>query len=204
MYTAKEFSPVVAAVVFMISGLGAASDVAAVTVWDERLDGDLTNFSGPSATHLGVLDIGANTIIGSLDAGPLIPDEGPGAIAMNGPDEHDTFNFIAFAPWTLEFVSLSGLPVLHFGVHGGRPAENPVLATSFDPDVFDGLLAAGSYGIYMLPPNNTGVIDYQVKVNVIPLPAAAWLFASALGMVGYLGHRKASDQPTGASHWRSP
>ena len=31
----------------------------------------------------------------------------------------------------------------------------------------------------------------------VPIPAAAWLFASALGVFGYLGKRKASAQRIG-------
>jgi hypothetical protein len=33
---------------------------------------------------------------------------------------------------------------------------------------------------------------FTAELKPVPLPAAAWLFASALGVFGYLGHRKVS------------
>lgn len=35
-------------------------------------------------------------------------------------------------------------------------------------------------------------VSVELASNVVPIPAAAWLFASALGIVGYLGKRKAT------------
>jgi hypothetical protein len=41
--------------------------------------------------------------------------------------------------------------------------------------------------------------QFAFEINAVPLPAAAWLFASALGVVGYMGKRRMSGRQSGAA-----
>ncbi len=54
---------------------------------------------------------------------------------------------------------------------------------------------AGIAGSWVSAVDSVTIIDpvyNSVEVSAVPLPAAAWLFASALGVFGYLGKRKAA------------
>lgn len=178
--------------------LFAISTANAATVWNEVGDGDFTNFSGSTSTDVGLLGVGSNTFLGSLDGGPVIADDPPGAQAMNGPDEFDTFKFTTAGAWTLDFESLSGLTQLIIGYDDddeGFGTNTNAFPVSIDTDVFGGPLAAGSYLLKLIPPGNAGAIEYELTINVsaVPIPAAVWLFGSGLlGLVGMAKRKKAA------------
>lgn len=176
---------------------GIISHANAATVYNEAISGDLTDFlSSISSTDIGLLGTGPNTILGSLDGGPAIPDDPPGAIAENGPDEFDVFLFSTTGPWTVDFVSTSGLTsagIIYYENDGGITFGSFVSASSVALDVFGGPLAAGSYALALLPPGNTGALGYDITINVseIPIPAAVWLFGSGLlGLIGMARRKK--------------
>jgi hypothetical protein len=58
--------------------------------------------------------------------------------------------------------------------------------------LFNGMLAAGDYTIRLYE-NGQNTSAYEVSVNVVPIPGAAWLFGSALlGFVG-ISRRKSAQ-----------
>lgn len=77
-------------------------------------------------------------------------------------------------------------------VFGNNSANRiaPITATTLGIDYFDlvEINFGGSAGI----DNIVYTEASTTTTNVVPIPAAAWLFASALGLFGYLGKRKAS------------
>jgi hypothetical protein len=57
-----------------------------------------------------------------------------------------------------------------------------------------GPLAAGDYTIYIRESNGTGTNPYSVTVNAVPLPAAVWLFGSALMGLTVVARRRKNTQ----------
>jgi hypothetical protein len=101
-------------------------------------------------------------------------------------------------------VGASGLSLLFEGEHEGMVGDNMLLTNTFDgADYHLGStfsetlsLAAGSYvftlsGFAMNALNSSIYSDYNLEITAVPLPAAAWLFGSALfGFISYSVRRK--------------
>ena len=45
-------------------------------------------------------------------------------------------------------------------------------------------------GWFDLDPHDGTTNDWLVQVQLVPLPAAVWLFISGLGMLGFAGRRR--------------
>jgi hypothetical protein len=79
---------------------------------------------------------------------------------------------------------------LLFGWMSGSPAASYVTppAGSFNPN------ATGNYQFMITVKNLAGTVPYDsvaMEVQVVPVPAAVWLFGSALGLVGLMRRRSA-------------
>jgi hypothetical protein len=134
-----------------------------VTLWNESVDGDLSN-SNATRTLLGSIGTGSWDIIGSLDGGP----NG----VSNGPDEDDIMEFTALGAWTMDLTSLSLTNTGSFflflfdgsngflNLHSGTVNQNNIFGT----------YAAGTYILDFIPQSNGGQVDYAVRVNVAGVP----------------------------------
>jgi hypothetical protein len=78
--------------------------------------------------------------------------------------------------------NLQGSENLLFSIYttGFAGVITPPTYASFNPN------APGEYSFYLTASNNSGVLATSaIDVNAVPVPAAAWLFGPALGLLGF-------------------
>lgn len=160
------------------------------------------------ARRLGVMDAGINTVSGALSGECSgLPYPGPGGAyrydcnSVIGTDSQDSFIVEVGAGYRLDsiFVSTSNAAAPNgFGVNftirdiSTSLASYPSLPlNSTSPNILLTSLGEGEYSISMWAGSATQTgsfsLDYSIELNVtsVPVPAAAWLFASGLlGLVG--------------------
>lgn len=187
-------------VVWLVIVFVITARVESATIWNEAVMGDIGDLP---PTDFGFLGTGEWDIFGSLDAGNF---QG----ADDGIDEWDFFTFSTDYFWSFDVVGVAfsgntrGDLVLlgwvddslYVDTDGGVQS-----VTSPTDDVFLNALP-GDVEIRAVPGNNRGIVDYHFRISVsdalpdpepgpdispVPIPAAAWLFASALGVFGCLG-----------------
>ncbi len=160
--------------------------VNATVVYDELASGDagLTPANGVS---LGTLGAGSWEIInGSLDGG---------AFNTTGPDEFDDYYFTTTGAWTVDLTSLNLIStnsLLTFQLNSmGGGGGSLSFDSSTGTDVLGGPIAAGSYGIRVIPEQNTGQLEYAYAINVVGVPAPAVNLIFGLGLIVLGWKRKA-------------
>ncbi len=183
----------------LVLALGLPGVAAAATIWDESVDGNLS--TDPNAPTPIVFAAGNNVISGSVG--------GPGNVG-----DYITFTFAPDQGLTglllLEFASQMGdsrgfnginegptsfipSPVTQDNFLGGNHVNAfeagtdilPRLATT--PLVGAGFtipLGAGTYS-YLIQQTGADLTSYSLEFQVVPVPAAVWLFGSALGLLGW-------------------
>lgn len=172
-----SYRTLVAACAFA-AGLGGAQMAAASTVFDESVDGDGFGSIG-QATDVGALAANAtSTIFGAYDAA------GPGRIP-EGPDEQDSFAFMAPAAFTIDAATLSGDDA-SYSLWVLPPSSRAFSGPG--TDIF-GSFMAGTYVVSLVGSGNAGAGEYRIDINVgspavIPLGPTAPLLLSALGALG--------------------
>ncbi|UCG72258.1 MAG: hypothetical protein JSV45_13565 [Chromatiales bacterium] len=172
----------------------------ATTVWDESVDGDLS--TDPNAPTPVQFQAGSNIITGTMG--------GPGNVG-----DYITFTFGPGQGLTglvlLEFASQMGDERGFHGINEGPTSFIPSPATqdnflggnhlnAFEAgtDVLPGLattplvgagfaipLGEGTYS-YLIQQTASDPTSYSLEFQVVPVPAAVWLFGSALGLLGWL------------------
>ena len=180
--------------------LSVCSAANAAVVWNENVDGDFSN-SG-ATPDLVVLSLGDNVISGSVDA-----------FGVYGADHNDFFTFslaAGQAVTAIEVLSLGNAASGFIGIDKGSAYVNYPNSQSWGwtffqaADVSNNILprmgasngkfvdnlTAGDYSIWL----DAGVqYDYSINVvvsNVVPIPAAVWLFGSALAGLGWLRRKQ--------------
>lgn len=163
----------------------------AVIIHDELFDGDLSNL-GTAPTPFGVLAAGSNVFAGTKDfldfSDFLTFSIAPGfQLSSVVVQTHDSPGFVSF--------------YLYAGsTSAGALLENVNLPGFFGPldllqfDSAPGVQPAGDYtlGVFLAaldPDTSVSAWTATFAVTPIPVPAAAWLFAGALGALAWLRRR---------------
>lgn len=179
--------------------IGLVSVAGAATVWDESADGNLS--TDPNAPTGIAFSAGSNIINGTIG--------GPGNVG-----DYITFTFGPGQGLTglvlLEFASQMGdergFHAINLGPTSFIPSPatqdnflggNHLNAFEAGTDVLPGLattplvgpgfaipLGEGTYS-YLIQQTASDPTSYSLEFQVVPLPAAAWLFASGLGWLGW-------------------
>jgi hypothetical protein len=182
---AKTFITVLA----IMAGLPFSSTSLAADIWDESIDGDLSN-NGGAPTLLDV-SAGSNVVNGTVGV----------------PDTLNYFTFTIEEGERLESVILLDLeanPSMAFNIfEGPTNASGCCLgSTAFQSNAIGKDLLGSRYtntgplgpGAYTFAPSNGSnaySLDFRLS-SVVPIPAAAWLFGSSLiGLVGMQRRQKA-------------
>lgn len=215
MKISKYFAAPILVAVFLVSGVANAATVN----YNESVDGDLIyqdDLVG-NAPHLGTLDLGVNTIIGSvsyeIDTIDIFRFDVMSGTEITSASLSTVFDIGGYYDSTLTFWDVTGLSTSSYLYDGiGFP-----YAKSYNPgdivDLFDAQplyfsplspLQSGSYVITLAGAHLTTTIqpgdavNYQVTFEVastspVPIPAAVWLFGSGmLGLVGVARHKKSA------------
>ncbi len=160
---------------------------------DPDLEGPFYNAANRAANPT------ASGLVGKAFGNALIIQE-QGATA---PDDEARGGKIAFS--FDRAVTLSSIDLLDASKEGVTvtllDSSNSVLGTyknQFDGDsnrqpnwyqtILFGSGVSGVSALHLDMTNVSGAVD-NIQVSAVPIPAAAWLFASALGMLGYIGKR---------------
>ncbi|MEZ6318781.1 MAG: hypothetical protein R3B49_08515 [Phycisphaerales bacterium] len=165
------------------------SAALAGVVWDESIDGDLSNFAaGP--TPVGTLSLGSNTLIATSGGSDIeyfsitIPD---GAIwselVLVSYDSLDDIGFIAIEPGPVFTPPPGGTDVSvflgydHFGPAFNDVGKNILKRPGNGNGAigFDKTLPAGTYSLWVQ--NQGGTMDYTFDFVLTPAPAPAGVFA---------------------------
>jgi len=171
-----------------------ASTANASVIYDENIDGDASGTIG--ITNLGTIGVGSSSIFGSTPGG----------------NDDDWFNFSILAGTTLDSIVLTSftgnggnLGWSQDGISITSNFQGPFNSSQVGLDLlengplsaFGPFLLAGTYAIKF--GTGTNVNSYGIDFNVsgvpstVPVPAAAWLFGSALiGFFGFSRRKKAN------------
>ena len=185
--------------VVLVMAWGFSGVAAAATVWDESADGDLS--TDPNAPTSVTFSAGNNIITGTV-GGPgnvgdyitftFAPDQGLTGLVLldfaSQMGDERGFNAINLGP-----TSFIPSPATQDNFLGGNHVNAfeagtdilPRLATT--PLVGPGFpipLGAGTYS-YLIQQTASDLTSYSLEFQVVPIPAAAWLFASGLGLLGW-------------------
>ncbi|MCP4107018.1 MAG: PEP-CTERM sorting domain-containing protein [Desulfobacteraceae bacterium] len=167
----------------------------ATTIWDESVNGDLSNISS-APSDISVLISGSNIIVGSI-----------GAFFTS--DNTDIFNFTVPAGYVLSNVILETydygasydyVPVTLFdGATSSDPIIEFMLLTEWGAGTdllqFDSAPGAQSAGIYTMkfsskqPVNSSGSSLYSVNLIVSPTPEPSTFFLFGIGIIGLAGSK---------------
>lgn len=156
-------------------------------IWAESSDGDLAPTVGlAAATNLGALGPGTYDIIATLDGG---------ATGSVGTDEQDSITFQALGDWTMDIVSVAGVPLvtaLFDNADGLDMFSAP--ATGPAADIYGGARVADFWSIAFIPLGNTGRIAYTARINVagVPVPEPAVFGMLLSGLLGVFLIRRRS------------
>lgn len=160
----------------------------AAVIHDELFDGDLSN-SAATPTYLGVLAAGSNVVIGTNHSGSDVLDYLSFDIAPGQILQSVVVSTLApqFASFTLYSNGTATPPELELIVLA--PASGAMDLLQFDSA--PGPQPAGIYSlrVNMAGIDNPSILTWSADFTVIPIPAAAWLFAGALGLLGWARHR---------------
>ena len=153
-----------------------ASNANAIIVYNEADDGDLT-----SSSTLGVLT-GNSTIIGTLDAGPIISASNP--VTSDGLDEFDYISFTINNAWFFDIDALAFGPNDPTSALIINEGGNNSIFYGPDSDVF-GIMDAGSYTFQLIPWHNDGTVDYQVTIRSSQVPEPSIVILMASGLIAF-------------------
>lgn len=192
-----RFMPhLVASVSLLVGPIGHAA-----VVYDESVAGDLSS-DGLNPTVIS-LDNGSNQLIGSVIAAPgdrdfftitIGTNQTLEAIILENFDSTENQSFFAVQAGP-QVTSITDASVLLgnslIGAAAGRQQGDDVLddldAAPFGGTGFTGPLGAGTYTFWFQ--ETAAAVDYAFDLQVVPIPAAVWLFASALFSLGWLRSR---------------
>jgi hypothetical protein len=176
--------------------------------WDESVDGDLDFVTAGSTAPI-VLDVGINSFLGSIDysADPRDFD----TINFRVPTDHELTSFHLDYSWVGEVFAFQGIGLQNAssgaGIGDGLKLGNTAYCTSLSgpcqpSSSFPWLsllpLEADHYWIQAGAVRQGGapnaILNYEWEIVVtntaVPVPAAVWLFGSALGMLGWMRRKK--------------
>lgn len=143
----------------------------------------------------------ATMVSGGAIAGTVVD---AGTFTQHG-DTYNTSPYTGVFTDVIKFdVGSSGLTLLFEGEHEGMAGDDILLTNTADGldyhlgvDFSQSLsLATGSYvftlsGFAMNALDGSVYSDYELSIKAVPLPAAAWLFGSALiGFISYSARRR--------------
>lgn len=189
--------PCVPGAILLTALLGSGAAFGATINYSEAVDGQLSAF----ATSLGAAGNGTNTVAGSLNGICDVTscNESPDGASGNS---QDTFK-IQILPGS----SLTSLFVTTSNVVGptnftasfqqGGNVFVPFLPLgSTTANLLNAALGPGTYTMTLYGQGSSVPgpysLDYSVAFNVVPIPAAAWLFGGALGLMGWLRRKPAT------------
>lgn len=187
----------------VLLGLNGAANAA--SVWDESINGDLSN--DPAAPTPVTFMVGDNLVSGTMGA----PDDARDYLSFSiGPGQ--SLVALILMDLTSEMGDLVGFHALNAGDSsfipgpdtadsflGGNHLDDSDICDDLLPDLaaaplagtgFDVPLGPGTYS-YVIQQTGMDLNSYSLKFQVVPVPAAAWLFGSALGLLGWLRRRQA-------------
>jgi hypothetical protein len=184
--------------------VGFSGLAGAATVWDESVDGNLS--TDPAAPTGIAFSAGNNVIIGTIggpgNVGDYItfsfgPDQGLVGLVLlefeSSMGDERGFNALNLGP-----TSFIPSPATQDNFLGG----NHVNAFEVGTDLLPGLantplvgtgfsipLGEGTYS-YLIQQTGSDPTNYSLEFQVVPVPAAVWLFGSALLGLGGLARRR--------------
>ncbi|MEM7401844.1 MAG: hypothetical protein AAF304_07850 [Pseudomonadota bacterium] len=183
--------------------LSSFSVASAATIYDEGVNGDLSGvFSAPALLSVSV---GPNTVIGQVGN-----NGNTGAV---GGQDADYFTFTVPVNFLLNSITVdsymftgdAGEDGSFFGYvagnsftgQGSGSIDGFEIIDESDGEILDNLLSfdpisvlsAGDYAFWVQETGNS-IVDYQITFGIVPVPvpAAIWLFGSAI--FGLIGLRK--------------
>lgn len=187
------------ACVAFFMALSLSGVAGAATVWDESIDGDLS--TDPAAPTGIAFSAGNNVIIGTIggpgNVGDYItftfgPDQGLTGLVLLEFDSEigDERGFNAVNEGPTSFIPspatqdnfLGGNHVNAFEVGTDilpRLGTTPLVGSGFSIP-----LGEGTYS-YLIQQTASDLTSYSLEFQVVPVPAAVWLFASGLGLLGW-------------------
>ncbi|MGI9290864.1 MAG: hypothetical protein ACR2QG_06270 [Gammaproteobacteria bacterium] len=176
--------------------------LASAFSYDENIDGDLSG-DRFNPTDLGVAALGSNLLSATSVANDLeyftfnvVAGQQLDAIELLSWNSTDDVSFAAIQAGTVFTEPAAGTDVSnllgwhHFGL--------PDLGTDFLDDMgsafgvigFTAPLSAGDYVFWFQETGpNPAAYSVDFKTSVVPVPAAVWLFVSALGVLGWRKRR---------------
>lgn len=181
-----------ASAVIALTSFGAVS----ATIITEA-PGEYSN-DASSSTSIGMIGPGTTTFIGTID-----PSQTPSLPSTPYGQDEDYFSFTSDKAITSIVITydINDDPagnVTLFQVFEGLKADGSSKGSVLTGDAtglfLAGPLAAGDYTIYIRETElgSLGPNSYEVSVNAVPLPAAAWLFGSALLGLVTVSRRRAA------------
>lgn len=66
-----------------------------------------------------------------------------------------------------------------------NPLQNGIIQANNDFSVYSGLATAAGYNFTNLPGANTPLLRIDAAISAVPVPAAVWLFGSAIPLLGF-------------------
>lgn len=179
--------------------VGFSGVAGAATVWDESVDGNLS--TDPAAPTGITFSAGNNVIIGTI-GGPgnvgdyitfsFAPGQGLVGLVLLEFDSQmgDERGFNAVNEGSTSFIPspatqdnfLGGNHVNAFEVGTDilpRLGSTPLVGSGFSIP-----LGEGTYS-YLIQQTASDLTSYSLEFQVVPVPAAVWLFASGLGLLGW-------------------
>lgn len=152
--------------------------------------------TGTFAVNLSVSDIPGTSIIKNANVGIGIVNPGDEITITFDARGSTAAGGVAFAEF---FSELEGGGTSSSEILGGAPlalAADPEEWTSFSFTTFAGPDVSGGITLQLLaacgaaPGCNSDIYFDNVSIQVVPVPAAVWLFASALGLLGFGSRRR--------------
>ena len=158
----------------------------------------LTSFSLPASAA--TIDLIANMDCAQANAGAGTCGAGGSGTGLGLFTYDDVTNLLS---WEISWSGLSGTPTVQH-LHGAANpdqnagvrvnigvAGNPVIGSTVITEAYETELLSGLWYVNLHSDAFNGG-EIRGQISVVPVPAAAWLFVSGLGMLGWMRRRQLS------------